>query len=266
MQSPLDIPALRLFAHLFDMNLVEWGLAGPDVRAMLAPVTPTQFEDPTSLPGLSWVTYVSPDLAYPADLAASTHLEGIRRVRTHLGGALMALRTPAEEPELALLRERSPGLFATWCRPPIDAYPLPGGDQLLARDISPGLAACQRDAAHVALEESQRHGVDETELVPATLDAVDRAFAPSAATLPPWLIDSWSALAGEIAVHFGAGRWRRELDPRVPFPNNLLVLLPGHVTFAPHRELLRMLDGSGSAPGQVLRERLALSQARASPA
>lgn len=261
--GPLEMPALRWFAHVFDMNLVEWGLVGPGAGAMLPSDVPTDFEGPAALPGLSWITYVSPDLAYPPDLAECLQVESIRRIRTHIGGAVMALRTTSDTAALARLRAVCPGLFAVWDRPAIDAYPVEGGDLLLARDVSAGLANCQRDAANIALAEAQRCGVERAGLTSRTLDAVERAFASSANALPAWLVESWSALAGELAVQHGDGEWRRELDPRLPFPDNLLVMLPGNIAFAPHRELRKALAGSGPLLGQVLRERLVLSKSRA---
>lgn len=233
------LPSLdsHLAGALFDLHLVEWGLGGHGevpvgLRSTAVPAEPTA---PSPLPGIEELTYLSADLAHQADLPALAST-GVQRLRTATGGALLGLvGQPAaalEVPLAAPLRGEP--------RPPIDMFPQPQGP-LFLRDVSPGLAAWLRGVIGAAV--AAVPGADATL---EGLGAMDRAFAVAPPPEDGPVLEGWGALAGELMVGAG-GRWRRRLDPLLPYPASLAVQTAGGALVAPH----------GEAMGQVRRGQVA---------
>lgn len=244
-ERPMELGAL--LATVFDAHLCEWGWVGTRAEAaeQLAGLRPGELTDPNPLPEVAQAAYLSPDLAYQADIVAIAQAPGVRRLRGKLGSMMLVTLDPPElrRAGIEALRAATAAARAAHPRPPVHAYPLPNGAQLLLRDVSPGLAAWQAESARAALAWA---GLEVRYDLHA-LRQLDQRLAARLGEVGPPIFEGWSALAGEVARRATDGRWRRVMDPWTTFPNNLMVELPGGTPLQPHMLLTEQLK-RGATP------------------
>jgi hypothetical protein len=242
---------VELVATLMDGCQCEWGLVGPR-SSTLEIAAPAELTAAFPLPAVDRITYLSPDLSHQADLVQLVDTPGVRRLRSFVGGLLLVAEPGAEERLYAPLQ----GALTAGPRPPVDAYPLPGDHLMLMRDVSPGLQQWQEHIVGAALEHARGRGLAGVPVTLEGLTLLDRCLVSVAASLPPPVVEGWSAFAGAVAVQAG-GRWRRILDPWTPFPANMVVVLPGNRAFQPHQVLVQQaragaLTGLAGVLAQIL--------------
>jgi hypothetical protein len=125
---------------------------------------------------------------------------------------------------------------------------LPGSESapLPLRDVSPWLGKYQAQLARTAAKQVLAMGAKSVPLTLSGLFELESFLLPVARHLPPRMLECWSAFAGEVIVASG-GRWRRMLDPEMPYPDNLLVQL-GTRAFWPYPTLRALLEGKSALP------------------
>ncbi|SMF03156.1 hypothetical protein SAMN06265365_10665 [Tistlia consotensis] len=230
--------ALRLLLGLFDACLADWAVAGPcgEVAAQLQGQIRGQLQ---GQPPLSRFTWRGPDLLTDLEALASP----LPTVELHrsITGAVALLGGAGFEPET--LRAALPALSESWTPPPVQWLAAPGGEAAPLRPVS---ARLKRRQELLARRLADRTGIQACD--PAAAAAIEARTDPSALSAEEG--EELSAFVGEAAVTLG-GAWFRLLDPTVPFPASLVVLLGGRAPFYPHAGVERWRQG-GIAPTAAL--------------
>jgi len=253
----LGKPFIDATNHVFNMCLTDWKLCGPKsiLENFFAHIHYTEIDTPVELPGTGWLNYLSTDFAYQEDVMRLRDIEGWRIIRTYSGATVFALRSTGNDGVIGRFRSDAPNYFKPWARPLVDVYPLPDRT-LLLRDVSPGFADFQKYISGAAFEHAANKGCLNLKFDLPSLEKIDACLKTEGRFLPSYVLEGWSAIAGEVAVAF-CGQWRRILNPKLGFPENFLVELPGGITFQPHVSLMDYLENRiGLTPAQVLRKRL----------
>lgn len=224
-------PLIDFVGTLGDVCRSDWCLLDPAPPPLPAAVPGPQA--PAPLPGAARVLYLSADFAHQLDLVALTQTRGLRIARSVCGAMILRAEPQAVgllAPLLAPLQEARPRPPAR----PADAS-LPAG--ALVRPAFPGLGQWQRHMAVTVW--SWCFGAAPAEAgFPDIhhLVRLEAALLTAPRPLPVEVLESWSALAGEVVVAAG-GRWCRILHPEIGFPESMAVAA-GAGLFRPHAKLM----------------------------